>query len=52
MHEADGLLQTAEQRGCFKPVLAAVLSHCMTGNGNCVDEPRFLIFTLLHVQSE
>lgn len=40
-------------------VLAAVLSHCMTGNGNCaskdergVDELCFLIFTLLHVQSE
>lgn len=60
MHEADGLLQTAEHKRLLQAhVLAAVPSHCMTGNGNCaskdergVDELCFLIFTLLHVQSE
>lgn len=60
MREADGLLQTAEQKRLLQAhVLAAVLSHCLTGNGNCVskdergvDKPCFLIFTLHHVQSE
>lgn len=46
MREADGLLQTAEQKSLLQAhVLAAVLSHCLTGNGNCLSKDERCVWT-------